>query len=359
MGVSAMTTTVREARKVACLLEVLPRASFYVACRHIANIAIAIGAILASMFIAAFAAAQPQHGYPIRPIRFLVPLAAGGGTDIAARLFGQKLSDAWGQQVVTDNRPGAGGVIGADLAAKAPPDGYTLMIGTASHTVLPSMHKKLPYDIVKDFAPVTNLIAYSHLMLLHPSVPAKSVKEFIALAKARPGQINFASGGTGSTAHLQSEMFKSMTGINIVHVPYKGTGSALIGFLAGEAGLAFYSVSATLPHIKAGRLRALASTGEKRAPSLPELPTVSEAGVPGFEATTWAGMLAPAGTPRAIITKLHGELTRILLLPDVKERLAVNDFESVGNTPEAFTAFIRREVDRWAKLIRDARIATD
>lgn len=350
-----MTVFVREARNAARLVKVSGSGSGVVRRRY----AIAISAIFAGMAVSQPAVGQTQQTYPNRPIRFLVPLAAGGGTDIAARLFGQKLSDAWGQQVVTDNRPGAGGVIGADLAAKAAPDGYTLMIGTASHTVLPSMHKKLPYDIIKDFAPITNLIAYAHLMLLHPSVPAKSVKEFIALARARPGQINFASGGTGSTAHLQSEMFKSMTGIDIVHVPYKGTGAALIGFLAGEAGLAFYSVSATMPHIKAGRLRALASTGDKRAPSLPELPTVAEAGVPGFEASTWAGMLAPAGTSRPIITKLHAELTRILQLPDVKERLAVNDFEAVGNTPEAFAAFIRKEVDRWAKVIRDARIVTD
>ena len=350
-----MTASVCSARNVARFLEVSTPCSGEARWRY----AVAVSALFASMAVTQPAAGQTQQAYPNRPIRFLVPLAAGGGTDIAARLFGQKLSDAWGQQVVTDNRPGAGGVIGADLAAKAAPDGYTVMVGTASHTVLPSMHKKLPYDIIKDFTPVTNLIAYSHLMLLHPSVPANSVKEFIALAKARPGQINFASGGTGSTAHLQAEMFKSMTGINIVHVPYKGTGSALIGFLAGEAGLAFYSVSATMPHIKAGRLRALASTGDKRAPSLPDLPTVAEAGVPGFEARTWAGMLAPAGTPRAIVTKLHGELTRILHLPDVKERLAVNDFEAVGNTPEAFAVFIRKEVGRWAKVIRDARIAAD
>ena len=315
-------------------------------------------ALATSAFVAA-ASAQPQPTYPNRPIRFVVPLGTGGATDIAARLFGQKLADAFGQQVVIDNRPGAGGIIGAELAANASPDGYTLMLASISQTVLPSLHKKLPYDIVKDFAPVSMMIAYPLLLAVHPSVPAKSVKELIALAKAKPGQINYASGGNGTIPHIAAELFKSMTSINVVHVPYKGTAPALIGFLAGEAGLAFYAVSATLPQVKAGRLRALATTGERRSPSLPDLPTVAEAGVPGYEASTWAGMLAPAGTPKSIIAKLHGEFTRVLQLPDVKEWLAANDFEPVGNTPDAFGAMIKKEVARWAKVIRDAHIKGD
>ena len=318
-----------------------------------------VGAALAASAFVATASAHPQPTYPNRPIRFVVPLAAGGATDIAARLFGQKLANAFGQQVVVDNRPGEGGIIGAELAAKAAPDGYTLMMASISHTVLPSMYKKLPYDIVKDFAPVSMLVAFPFLLLVHPSLPAKSVKEFIALAKAKPGQINYASGGNGSTAHLSAELFKSMTGINVVHVPYKGTAPALIGFLAGEAGLAFYSASATLPHVKAGRLRALATTGERRSPALPDLPTVAEAGVPGFETGSWAGVLTPAGTPRFIIAKLHGELTRILQLPEAKERLAAIDFEPVGNTPDAFGAIIRKEVVRWAKVVKESGAKVD
>ena len=221
------------------------------------------------------------------------------------------------------------------------------------------MHKKLPYDIVKDFAPVSQLVTFPFLLLVHPSLPAKSVTELIAVAKAKPGQINYASGGNGSTAHMAAELFKSLTGVNVVHVPYKGTAPALIGFLAGETGLAFYSASATLAHVKAGRLRALATTGAKRSPSLPDLPTVVEAGVPGFETGSWAGVLAPAGTPKAIIAKLHGELTRILQLPEAKERLAAIDFEPVGNTPEEFGALIRKEVARWAKVVKESGAKLD
>jgi len=316
-----------------------------------------VGLVLATSACVATASAQPQ--YPNRPIRFVVPLATGGALDIASRLFGQKLADAFGQQVVIDNRPGAGGMIGAELAARASPDGYTLMMGSISHTVLPSMHKKLPYDIVKDFAPVSMLVSFPFLLLVHPALPAKSVTELIALAKAKPGQINYASGGNGSTAHMAAELFKSLTGINVVHVPYKGTAPALIGFLAGETGLAFYSASATLAHAKAGRLRALATTGERRSPSLPDLPTVAEAGVPGFVTGSWAGALAPAGTPKPIVAKLHGELTRILQLPEIRERLAALDFEPVGNSPEEFGAIIRKEVVRWAKVVKESGAKLD
>ena len=258
-----------------------------------------------------------------------------------------------------DNRPGAGGIVGADLVAKASPDGYTLMLASIAHTALPSLHKTLPYDIVKDFAPVTMLVAFSHLLLVHPSVAAKSVKELIALAKAKPGQLNYSSGGNGSSAHLNMELFKSMTSTNVVHVPYNGAGPAVIGFVAGEANMGFWSVSAAGQLAKAGRLRALASSGEKRLPSFPELPTVAEAGVSGFEASTWTGVLAPAGTPKPIIVKLHADLARILQLPEVKERLATVDFEPVGNTPEQFGAIIKKEVVKWAKVVKDSGAKTD
>ena len=318
-----------------------------------------IGMALATSACVAAASAQPQQAYPNRPIRFIVPVAPGGGSDMAARLFGQKLTDAFGQQVVIDNRAGAGGIIGTELAAKAAPDGYTLLLASSANTVHPSLHKKLPYDIIKDFAPVSLLAAYPHLLVVHPSVAAKSVKELIALAKAKPGQINYATGGNGTMAHIVAEFFRSMTGIDVVHVPYKGAGPALIGLVAGEAGLAFYSVSATLQHVKAGRLRALGATGAKRSPSLPDLPTIAEAGVPGFEAGTWAGVLAPAGTPKSIIAKLHGEITRILQLPDVKERLAAIDFEPVGNTPEEFGVIIRKDVVKWAKVVKGSGAKAD
>jgi tripartite-type tricarboxylate transporter receptor subunit TctC len=318
----------------------------------------AAGIALAACVIAALPV-QAQQTYPNRPIRFILPFATGGGTDIAARLFGQKLGEAVGQQVVIDNRAGAGGIIGTELAARAAPDGYTLMMGGVNHSVIPSLHKKLPYDAVRDFAPVSMLIEYPHLLLVHPTMPAKSVKELIALVKARPGHFNYASGGAGSVAHITAELFKSLAGVNLVHVNYKGTGPALIGFLAGEASVAFYSVSATAQHVKAGRLRALGVTGPKRSPSLPDLPTIAEAGVPGYAATNWAGVLAPAATPRPIVTRLHAELVRILHQPDVKQRLAALDFEAVGNTPEEFGAFIRKEVVKWAAVVKGSGMNVD
>ena len=276
-----------------------------------------------------------------------------------ARLFAQKLADALGQQVVVDNRPGAGGVIGIEAVAKASPDGYTLMMASSTHTVLPSLHKTLPYDAVKDFAPVSLLVAYSFVMVVNPAVQARSIKELIALAKAKPGEINYASGGSGSTAHIAVELFKSMAGVNLVHIAYKGTGPAVTGVLAGETSLGVWSPSTTVPLIKAGRLRALGTTGEKRSRSLPDLPTIAEAGVPGYEASTWAGLLAPAGSPKPVVEKIHTTLMRILQNPEVKERLVALDFESVGNTPTEFGTIIRKEVVKWAKVVKDSGAKLD
>lgn len=318
-----------------------------------------IGMALGASAFVATVSAQPQQTYPNRPIRLVVPVAPGGSSDISARLFSQRLTDTFGQQVVLDNRAGAGGIIGTELAAHALPDGYTLLLASTANTVHPALHKNLPYDIVKDFAPVSMLVAFPFLLLVHPSVAAKSVKELIALGKAKPGQINYASNGNGTMPHIVAELFKSMAGVNLVHVPYKGTGPALIGVITGEASLSFHSVSATLQHINAGRLRALAVADEKRSPSLPDLPTAAEAGVPGFEAGSFAGVLAPAGTPKAIIAKLHGEFTRILRLAEVKERLAAFDWEPVGNTPEEFGAIIKKEVAKWAKVVKESGAKVD
>lgn len=314
-----------------------------------------MGMALATSAFIATASAQPQQTYPNRPIRLVVPMAAGAGTDIGTRILTSKLTEAFEQQVVVDNRAGASGIIGAELAARASPDGYTLMIVTISHSVSPSLHKKLPYDIVKDFAPVSLLIEYPFLLNVNPALPVKSVKDLIALAKSKPGQINYASNGVGGGAYLCAELFNSVTGVNLVHVPYKSTAAAITGTIAGETGVAFYSASSTLAHVKAGRLRALAMTGKKRSPSFPDLPTVAEAaGVPDYEVSSWIGIVAPAGTPKPVIAKLHGEFTRILQLAEVKERLAAIDFEPVGNTPEEFGAFIKQQMAKWAKVVKEA-----
>lgn len=304
--------------------------------------------------------AQPQPPYPNRPIRLLVPMAAGAGTDIGARILSTKLAEAIAQQVVVDNRAGASGIVGAELAARAAPDGHTLMIVTISHSVSPSLHKKLPYDIVKDFTPVSLLIEYPFLLNVHPALPVKSVNELIALAKTKPGQINYASNGVGGGAYLCAELLKSMAALKLTHVPYKSTAAAITGTVGGETGVAFYSASAALAHVKAGRFRALAMTGKKRSPSFPDLPTVAEAAsLPGYEVSGWTGLVAPAGTPKSIVTKLHTELTRILQIPEVKERLAVIDFEPVGNTPEEFGAFIQQQMAKWAKVLKEAGAKAD
>lgn len=311
-----------------------------------------MAAALAAM---AAAGAQPNAPYPSRPIRLLVPMAAGAGTDIGARILSTRLAEAMLQQVVVDNRAGASGIVGAELAARATPDGHTLMIVTISHSVSPSLHKKLPYDIIRDFDPVSLLIEYPFLLNVHPALPVKSVNDLIALAKAKPGQLNYASNGVGGGAYLCAELLKSMSGIRLTHVPYKSTAAAIAGTVGGETGVAFYSASATLSHVKAGRFRALAMTGKKRSPSFPDLPTVAEAAnLPGYEVSGWTGLVAPAGTPKAIIAKLHGELSRILQIPEVKERLAVIDFEPVGNTPEEFRVFLKQQMTKWAKVLKEA-----
>jgi len=308
---------------------------------------------LAASFVAAAALAQ----YPAKPIRLIVPFAAGGGNDNVARLVGKHLSDSLGQPLVIDNRPGAGGVLGAELAAKSAPDGYTLFLGgVGSHAINPNLNDSLPYDPIRDFAPVALLATAPLVLVVHPSVPADSFKAFVALARARPGQLNYASNGNGSSSHLAAVMFDSMTGVDMVHVPYKGLSPALADLLSGRVQLMFSSVVAILAHIKAEKLRGLAVTGARRLPSMPDLPTIAESGLPGYEASSWYGVLAPAGTPREIVARLNAELVKALAQPEVRTSLLAEGAEPIGGSPEQFAAHIRSEMERLGKLIREAKI---
>ncbi|MFL6623439.1 MAG: Bug family tripartite tricarboxylate transporter substrate binding protein [Sulfurifustis sp.] len=305
-------------------------------------------AVLACVGAAAYA-----DDYPSKPIKLIVPFPAGGTTDILARVIGQELTKAWGQQVIVENRPGAGGNIGADVVAKSTPDGYTLLMGTVgTHGINVSLYKKMPYDAVKDFAPITLVAAVPNLLVVHPSVPVKSVKELIDYAKANPGKLSFASSGNGTSIHLSGELFKSMTGVEMTHVPYKGSAPAITDLLGGQVNLMFDNMPSILPHVKNGKLRALAVTSAKRSPAIPDAPTIAESGVPGYEASSWFGVLAPGGTPKPIVTKLNKEIVRILHSPEIKERLSGQGAEPVGNTPEQFAAHIKAEIDKWAKVVK-------
>ncbi len=317
------------------------------------------GWMVAIGLIMGIPAAWSQSQYPSRPIRLIVPYPPGGAVDPIARTIGQKLNEAWGQPVVVDNKPGAGTIIGTEIVAKAAPDGYTVILASSNHAVNPAMYGKLPYDPVKDFTPI-NLVSIIPLMLVvNPQVPVKSTKELIDYLKTKPGQLNFSSAGNGSTTHLAGELFKSMAGVDIVHVAYKGSGPSVAGVMAGETSVAFDSIFLQLPQVKAGKLRALAVTGTKRTSLAPELPTVSEAGLPGYEAYAWVGFLAPAGTPREIVQKWHQEITRILQLPEVRERQISQGVEPVGSTPEYFADFIKTEISKWGKVVKQAGIKLD
>jgi tripartite-type tricarboxylate transporter receptor subunit TctC len=298
--------------------------------------------------------------YPSKAIRMVVPFPPGGTTDILARVAGQKLTEALGQQVIIDNRAGAGGNIGTELVAKSPPDGYTLLTDPGSTlTINPSLFSKLPFDTLKDFAPVTILAAVPNVLVVHPSLPVKNVKELIALAKSKPGQLNYASTGAGQSTHLSMELFKTLAGVDIAHIPYKGSSPALTDLLGGQVPMMFDNMPSSLPHVKAGKLRALAVSTLKRSPALPQLPTVAESGLPGFEVSVWFAVLAPAGTPREIVQRLNGALVKALQSPDVKQRLADQGAEPVGNTPEQFTAVLQRDLVKWAKVVKDANVKLD
>lgn len=317
-----------------------------------------LGAVLFAPVAGALAAESPQN-YPARPIRIVVPQSPGGTTDLTARFIAPQLADRLGQSVVVDNRPGAGSIVGTDLVAKATPDGHTLLVVASSFSINPSIYEKLPFDPVRDFAPVTMLSSYPNILVVHPSVPASSVKELIALAKAKPGTLNYASGGTGTGTHLSAELFKTTAGISAVHVPYKGGGPANNAVVAGEVQYMFATIASVLPIVKAGRLRALAVTSARRSPAAPDLPSMAEAGLAGYDERTWNGLLAPARTPPAIVNKLSAEVAALLKSPETRERLAAQGAEPGGNRPAQFAAIIKSEIAKWAKVVREAGIKHD
>ena len=304
------------------------------------------------VFCALLASVAAAQDYPVKPIRVIV----GPGPDVLARIVGQKLTDAWGQQVVVDQRPGAGGIIAAESVAKSAPDGYTLLLSTGTYTTIPSLYAKVPYDFAKDLQPVTLLATLPFLLVAHPSLPAKSVQELVQLARARPGQLNYASSGNGTTAHLAGEMLKSMAKINIVHVPYKGTVPGVIDLVAGQVHVMFAIIQSSLPYVQAGRLRALGVSASRRSSSAPQVPTIAESGVPGYEFISWNGIHAPAATSKAVTGKLNAELLKVIAAPDVKERMSGLGMEVAGGTPEEFGALVKSDIAKWAKVIREAGI---
>ena len=300
--------------------------------------------------------AQP---YPVKPVRMIAASSPGSAVDIVARIVAQKLGEQIGQQVIIDNRAGAGGNLGAELAAKAPPDGYTLFMGTPAHAINTGLYRKLNYDLVRDFAPISQVTSGQYVIVAHPSLPVKSVSELIALARAKPGQLNYASAGSGNATHLAGELFNSAARVKLVHVPYKGSGPAVTDLVGGQVQLMFANLVAALPQVKTARLRALAVTGEKRAAAAPELPTVIEAGVPGYVVISWFGVLAPAATPRELVMRLNAELARTMAAPDVRERLAGEGAEPTVGTPEQFAAFLKADIAQWTKVIKNAGITPE
>jgi tripartite-type tricarboxylate transporter receptor subunit TctC len=303
--------------------------------------------------------ALAADGFPDRPLRMIVPFPPGGSVDVVARIAGQKMTEIAGQSIVVDNRGGASGNIGSELAARAPADGYTIMMTTIPLVVNPSLFSKVPYDVVRDFAPISLIAAAPFVLAVHPSLPAKSVKELVALARSRPGQLNYASAGSGTNLHIAAELFKNLSGTNIVHVPYKGGGPALSALLGGEAQLSFLGVVAVVPHVKSGKMRALALTATKRSAVLPDLPTIAEAGVPGYEFASWYGVLAPAGTPAPRITKLHDILVRSLRSPDLAGRMATEGADIIAGSPQQFAAYLKTELTKWARVVKDSGLRVE
>ena len=320
---------------------------------RLAGLAFSAG-VLANAAGGAFA----QGAYPTRPIRLVVPFPPGGAVDILSRTTAPKLGETLGQQVVVDNRPGAGGNIAADIVAKAQPDGYTLLMGYVGHPINATLYSKLSYDVVKDFAPVTLTASTTLILVSHPSFAAKSIRELIALAKSKPGQINFASPGSGTPQHLGGELFKRMAGVDMVHVPYKGAGPILADLLGGQILLGYISLPAALPHLKTGKLRPLGVTSSKRSAIAPDVPAIAES-LPGYEVDNWYGLFAPAGTPKGVVSKLNRDVTKVLQVPEVKERLDNQGIEPLSSTPEQFAAYIKSETVKWAKVIKDSGARVD
>jgi tripartite-type tricarboxylate transporter receptor subunit TctC len=319
----------------------------------------AAGALVAA--VAAAASAQPNlNPYPNRSIRLVVPFPAGGTTDVLARAAAQKLTESLGQAVVVDNRPGAGGNIGAELVAKAAPDGYTLLMGTVgTHAINPSLYPKMPYDHVRDFAPIILVAGVPNVLVINTTLPVNSVQELIAYAKANPGKVNFASSGNGTSIHLSGELFKSMAGVQMTHIPYKGSAPALMDLIGGQVQVMFDNLPSALPQIKAGKLKALAVTSRERAAVLPDVPTLAESGLPGFEASSWFGLLAPAGTPQPVIAKLNGDVAKWLASPEAKEKLLSQGANAAGGSPADFARHIAAETAKWQKVVKESGAKID
>lgn len=317
---------------------------------------IACAALAAS---AAAGAVFAQSGYPGKPVRMIVPSSAGGGTDIVARIIAPELSKRLGQQIVIDNRPGAGTMIGIEVAAKSPADGYTVLMGLSTLAINSALYKKVPYDPQRDFAPITQVVSSASIIVVHPSIPVKTLKELIAFARARPGQLNYASAGAGTYPHMTMALFLSMAKLKMVHIPYKGTGPAMIDMVAGQVATMAATILTGMPQIRAGRLRPLGITSAARSPIVPDIPTVAEAGLTGYESVQWYGMLAPAKTPRDIVNRLHTEVTGVLKQPEIKARFAGDGADTVGSSPDEFTRYIQSELVKWAKVARDAGIQAE
>ena len=313
----------------------------------------AVGALLIPLCASAYAADYPQ-----RPIRLIVPFAAGGGLEITARSIGQKLTEKRGQSIVIDNRPGAATIVGSEIAAKASPDGYTLLMITTTFAINPSLYGKLPYDPVREFAPVTQINSVPNILVVNPSIPAHTVRELIALAKAKPGQLNYASAGSGTSPHLAAELFKTMAGIEMTHIPYKGIPPAVTDVIAGRVTMLMTTTISAAPHVKSGRLRALAITSPKRLAAMPDVPAIGET-VPGYEADAFQGMVAPAGVPKEIVRQLADDIAAIVRLPEIRERIIADGAEPIGSTPEAFGAFLKKEMLKWGKVVKESGARPD
>jgi len=313
----------------------------------------AVGALLIPLCASTYAADYPQ-----RPIRLIVPFAAGGGLEITARSIGQKLTEKRGQSIVIDNRPGAATIVGSEIAAKSSPDGYTLLMITTTFAINPSLYGKLPYDPVREFAPVTQINSVPNILVVNPSIPAHSVRELIALAKAKPGQLNYASAGSGTSPHLAAELFKTMAGIEMTHIPYKGIPPAVTDVIAGRVTMLMTTTISAAPHVKSGRLRALAITSPKRLAAMPDVPAIGET-VPGYEADAFQGMVAPAGVPKEIVRQLADDIAAIVRLPEIRERIIADGAEPIGSTPEAFGAFLKKEMLKWGKVVKESGARPD